>query len=79
MALEKHPRRTHALRLMCALSFLLLAAIPCRAQDLRAGYAKVDITPAGPVMLGGYDLRGAPSDGIWGDDRLWARALVFEA
>jgi len=30
-------------------------------------------------MMGGYDLRGAPSDGIWGSDRLYARALVFEA
>jgi len=45
-----------------------------RAQELRAGYAKADITPAGPVMMGGYDLRGAPSDGIHGNDRLYARA-----
>src|SRR6516165_5095781 len=58
---------------------LLLYTVAARAQDLRAGYAKVDITPSGPVMLGGYDLRDAPSDGIWGNDRLYARALVFEA
>jgi hypothetical protein len=79
MASEKHPHRTRALRLMCTLGLLLLAALPGHAQDLRAGYAKVDVTPAGPVMMGGYDLRGAPSDGIWGNDRLFARALVFEA
>ena len=48
------------------------------AQGLRAGYAKVDITPAEPVYMGGYDLRDAPSDGIHGNDRLYARALVFE-
>ncbi len=69
---------THPLRLLCILC-LLLGAAPVRGQDLRAGYAKVNVTPAGPVMLGGYDLRGAPSNGIWGKDRLYARALVFEA
>jgi len=63
---------------LCLVGLLLCAAV-ARAQDLRAGYAKVEITPSGPVMLGGYDLRDAPSDGIWGNDRLYARALVFEA
>jgi len=67
------------MRFFCTVSFLMYAAIAGRAQDLRAGYAKADITPAEPVMMGGYDLRGAPSDGIHGNDRLYARALVFEA
>jgi len=58
---------------------LLSVVVAGRAQDLRAGYAKADITPTGPVMMGGYDLRGAPSDGIHGQDRLYARALVVEA
>jgi len=53
--------------------------VESRAQELRAGYAKVDITPTGPVYMGGYDLRGEPSNGIHGHDRLYARALVFEA
>ena len=66
-------------RFLGVVSLLLYAAVAGCAQDLRAGYAKVDVTPAGPVMMGGYDLRGAPSDGIWGSDRLYARALVFEA
>ena len=52
------------MRFFCTVSFLMYAAIAGRAQDLRAGYAKADITPAEPVMMGGYDLRGAPSDGI---------------
>ena len=58
---------------------LLVAVVAGRAQDLRAGYAKADITPTGPVMMGGYDLRGSLSDGVHGHDRLYARALVFEA
>ncbi|PYV86263.1 MAG: hypothetical protein DMG90_21620, partial [Acidobacteria bacterium] len=71
--------RTRRMRFFCTVSFLMYAAIAGRAQDLSAGYAKADITPAEPVMMGGYDLRGAPSDGIHGNDRLYARALVFEA
>jgi hypothetical protein len=60
-------------------TLLLFTAVGGWAQDLRAGYAKVDVTPTGPVYMGGYDLRGEPSDGIHGHDRLYARALVFEA
>jgi len=58
---------------------LLFAPAESRAQELRAGYAKVDVTPSGPVFMGGYDLRGEPSDGVHGHDRLYVRALVFEA
>jgi len=58
---------------------LLFAPGESRAQELRAGYAKVDVTPSGPVFMGGYDLRGEPSDGVHGHDRLYVRALVFEA
>jgi neutral ceramidase len=78
LELSEPVRRTCRFRFLWILSLLLYTAGAGRAQDLRAGYAKVDVTPAGPVMLGGYDLRGAPSDGIWGSDRLYSRALVFE-
>jgi neutral ceramidase len=44
---------------------------------LRAGYAKVDVTPTGPVMMGGYDLRGSASEGVHEGDHLYVRALVF--
>ena len=44
---------------------------------LRAGYAKVDVTPSGPVMMGGYALRDSPSEGTHEGDRLYVRALVF--
>lgn len=50
-----------------------------RGEGLRAGYGKADITPSEPVQMAGYNMREAPSDGIWGHDRLYARALVFEA
>ena len=60
------------------LTFLVFS-MAARAQELRAGYAKADITPTEPVYMAGYDMRDAPSDGVWGHDRLYARALVFEA
>jgi len=65
------------MRIVCIVSLLFAVAVAGRAQDLRAGYAKADITPTGPVMMGGYDLRGSPSDGV--HDRLYVRALVFDA
>jgi hypothetical protein len=57
---------------------LLLCCNTLPAQSLRAGYAKVDITPTEPVFLGGYNLRNAPSEGIHGHDKLYVRALVFD-
>jgi hypothetical protein len=73
-----HVHRTIGVALLFT-ALLLFATVASWAQELRAGYAKVDITPAGPVDLDGYNLRDAPSDGIHGSDRLYARALVFEA
>ncbi len=60
------------------LALMVCWASVCGAQEFKAGYAKADITPTEPVYMGGYDLRGAPSDGVHGSDRLYARALVFE-
>ena len=74
-----HQYWTIVAALLFAPALLLFATVVSRAQELRAGYAKVDITPSGPVYLGGYNLRGSPSDGIHGNDRLYARALVFES
>jgi neutral ceramidase len=76
---RKHLLGIRRFRFLCIASLLLHVTAAGRAQDLRAGYARVDVTPSGPVMLGGYNLRGAPSDGVWGKDRLYARALIFEA
>src|SRR5207249_2915219 len=43
---------------------------------LRAGTARVDVTPAKPVLLGGYASRKEPSKGV--HDPLSARVLAFE-
>ncbi len=43
---------------------------------LRAGIARIDITPDIPVMLYGYASRKTPSEGI--HDHLYARAVAFE-
>jgi len=45
--------------------------------QLKAGFAKTDITPLEPVWMGGYDLRKAPSDGVHPGEKLFLRALVF--
>ncbi|GAI90376.1 unnamed protein product, partial [marine sediment metagenome] len=47
-----------------------------RLPDLRAGTAKVNITPPTGTELSGYVLREQPSLGI--HDPLYARALVLE-
>lgn len=44
---------------------------------LKAGFAKVDITPSMPVMLYGYASRKTLSTGV--HDQLYARVVVFES
>ena len=66
------------MRLFPVLCVCIPAVIAAQAQGLRAGYGKADITPTEPVQLAGYSMRNAPSDGVWGHDRLYARALVFD-
>ncbi len=46
------------------------------AEGLRAGTAKIDITPTEPVAMAGYESRKDLSRGV--HDPLSARALVFE-
>jgi hypothetical protein len=45
-------------------------------ETLRAGFAKIDITPEDPVMLYGYASRKTPSEGV--HDPLSVRVVVFE-
>jgi len=67
-------------RVLCSMALVLLSTGGLCAQTaFRAGYAKVDVTPAKPVWLGGYDLRKSPSDGIYPGEKLWMRALVFDS
>lgn len=62
---------------------ILLAALlwnqcwALRAEPLRAGFARIDITPTQPVMLAGYESRKELSKGV--HDPLSARAAAFES
>src|SRR5215831_2274247 len=52
----------------------------CRQPDgcgLKAGLAKVDITPCDPIWMSGYAARTHPSEGVL--NRLWAKALAIES
>src|SRR5207244_176029 len=67
------------LRLPFFLSLSLLSVpLPATsvAAELQAGLAKIDITPAEPVMLAGYASRKELSHAV--HDPLFARALAFE-
>lgn len=56
---------------------LVLCASGVRGASLKAGIAREDITPAGPIWMSGYAARTHPSDGTL--TRLWAKALAFES
>jgi hypothetical protein len=63
-----------------ALVILALLNPECYSQKagLKAGIAKVDITPSKSLYMGGYDESGrpGPSDGVYG--KIYVRALVFD-
>lgn len=62
----------------CCLLLVLLVALPCRGDALRAGASRADITPPpGHPMWGYAARRDAPCLGV--RDRLFARVLVLEA
>jgi hypothetical protein len=46
------------------------------SKDLRAGVARIDITPDGPIWMTGYANRTHASTGV--AQRLWAKALAIE-
>jgi hypothetical protein len=53
-----------------------LPAVAAGAEGLRAGAAKIDITPSEPVNMAGYESRKDLSSGV--HDPISARALAFE-
>lgn len=61
---------------------VLLAAILClpgmaaAAPKMKAGVARIDITPEGPIWMSGYAARNRPSEGVLMP--LWAKALALE-
>ena len=73
--------KTLLVPMLISLAALLLpCSISLRGQEaketLRAGTARVDITPDQPVQLSGYANRTALSEGV--HDRIFARAIAFE-
>lgn len=55
---------------------LVMVALPAEAEpQWRAGTARRDITPQGPIWMGGYAARNHPSEGVL--QPLWAKALVL--
>ncbi|HEY2014970.1 MAG TPA: neutral/alkaline non-lysosomal ceramidase N-terminal domain-containing protein [Bryobacteraceae bacterium] len=62
---------------MRILTAILLSAAALNGASLKAGVARVDITPAGPIWMSGYAARTHPSDGVL--IPLWAKALALES
>ncbi len=62
---------------MRILIVLLLGAVDLSGAALRAGLAKVDITPRGPIWMSGYAARTHPSEGVLSP--IWAKALAIES
>jgi len=67
--------RVAAIVTLLIISFFVTAS-PLRAA-LRAGAARIDITPVKPVKMSGYGARTALSEGV--HDPLSARAVTFES
>src|SRR5579862_2165913 len=64
---------------MRLLALLLLAgctAVPAGPTSMKAGTARIKITPGEPVLMAGYGSRDHPSEGIAAD--LYARALALD-
>jgi hypothetical protein len=56
---------------------LLVLALPAAgAPPMKAGMARIDITPEGPIWMSGYAARNKPSEGVLMP--LWAKALALE-
>lgn len=56
---------------------LLVLTLPAAgAPPMKAGVARIDITPEGPIWMSGYAARNKPSEGVL--TPLWAKALALE-
>ena len=62
---------------MKILAMLLLSTASLNGTSLKAGVARVDITPSGPIWMSGYASRSHPSEGVL--TPLWAKALAIES
>lgn len=55
---------------------LFFLSLPLLAADYKAGFGRMDITPAQPIYLSGYAARKKPSEGVL--QKIWAKALAIE-
>ena len=55
---------------------VLYFAATLAGADFKAGVARIDITPDGPIWMSGYASRNHPSEGVV--HQLWAKALAIE-
>ncbi|MBK5291532.1 MAG: hypothetical protein JJE04_07660, partial [Acidobacteriia bacterium] len=62
----------HFILILICVSSALAAAKP----EFRAGTARVDVTPDGPIWMSGYASRDHASEGVL--TRLYAKALALE-
>jgi hypothetical protein len=63
-------------RTLATLVAISVAGFSLLAQDFRAGVARADITPEGPIRLAGYASRNKPSESV--DQRIFVKALALE-
>ncbi|MBI5772829.1 MAG: neutral/alkaline non-lysosomal ceramidase N-terminal domain-containing protein [Verrucomicrobia bacterium] len=56
--------------------WIAIVSLSLHAQDFKAGVARADITPAGPIRLAGYASRNKPSESV--DQRIFVKALALE-
>jgi neutral ceramidase len=59
-------------------TLLLIFALPALAgaAPMKAGFARVNITPKSPIYLSGYAARTKPSEGVL--QPIWAKALAIQ-
>ena len=59
-------------------TILLILAMPVLAcaASMKAGFARVNITPKSPIYLSGYAARTKPSEGVL--QPIWAKALAIQ-
>ncbi|MHC4642260.1 MAG: neutral/alkaline non-lysosomal ceramidase N-terminal domain-containing protein [Planctomycetota bacterium] len=72
-------KKNFSMKITLLLSVILLSGLiscPVCQAAIKAGCAKVDITPPAGVWLSGYSSRNKPSEGI--SDKLYAKALVLD-
>lgn len=56
---------------------ILFCLAPMNSASLKAGVARLEITPTGRIWMSGYASRTHPSDGVL--NPLWAKALALES